>query len=120
MSGVKPASRKLEFVNLVVERMGEFAPVQAKAMFGGHGIYWQGLMFALIAQEQLYFKADEQSAGQFTARGLGPFTYESKGKVATLQYYQAPVEVLDEPGEMAVWARLAFDCALRKRKKAGR
>jgi DNA transformation protein len=112
----KVASRKLEFVNHVVEQMGEFGPVQAKAMFGGHGIYWQGLMFALILQEQLYFKADAQSVEAFTSRGLGPFTYEAKGKRSSLRYFEAPIEVMDEPQEMAVWCRRAYDCALRQRK----
>jgi DNA transformation protein len=118
MPGPKLASRKLEFVNHVVEQMAEFGPVQAKAMFGGHGIYYQGLMFALIAQDTLYFKADEQSVGEFTARKLGPFTYEVKGGRSTsLSYYEAPPEVMEEPPEMARWARLAYDCALRRRKK---
>lgn len=116
----KAAPRKHEFVNHVVEQMGEFGPVQAKAMFGGHGIYWQGLMFALIAQEHLYFKADAQSVEAFASRGLGPFTYESKGKVGSLRYYEAPSEVMDEPHEMAMWCRRAYDCALRQRKKPGR
>lgn len=117
----KVASRKQEFANHVVEQMGEFAPVQAKAMFGGHGIYWQGLMFALIAQERLYFKADDQSIEAFTSRGLGPFTYEAKGdKRHSLRYYEAPTEVMDEPQEMAVWCRRAYDSALRQRKAKGR
>ncbi|MES2090574.1 MAG: TfoX/Sxy family protein [Pseudomonadota bacterium] len=113
----KASAIKQAFSQHVVDQMAEFAPVQAKAMFGGFGIYWQGLMFALIVREQLYFKADEQSAGEFTSRGLGPFTYESKGKTASLKYYQAPPEVMEEPQQMAVWARLAYDCALRRRKK---
>ena len=110
------SSRKQGFVDHVVERMAEFAPVQAKPMFGGHGVYWQGLMFALIAQEQLYFKADAVSVDDFTRLGLGPFTYEFKGKVGHLKYYQAPPEVLDESDQMAAWARKAYDCALRQRK----
>jgi DNA transformation protein len=123
-SGPKLASRKQEFVNHVVELMSDgFAPVKAKAMFGGHGVYRHDLMFALIANEQLYFKADEQSVGEFTARGLGPFTYASKdGKSTSLKYYEAPADVMDDAGEMGSWARLGYDCALRQqknRKKTG-
>lgn len=113
----KAAARKQEFANHVVEQMAEFAQVEAKAMFGGHGIYWQGLMFALISQERLYFKADDQSVEAFISRGLEPFTYEAKGdKRHSLRYFEAPAEVMDEPQEMAVWCRRAYDCALRQRK----
>ncbi len=111
-------TRKQAFAQFVVELMAGFGPVQARPMFGGHGIYYQGLMFALIAQEQLYFKADAHSLGEFSARGLGPFEFESKGKVTLIKYYQAPPEVYDEPDHMARWARLAYDCALRQQKPA--
>ena len=117
------ASRKQAFAQFVVELMAGFAPVQAKPMFGGFGIYLDGLMFALIAQDQLYFKADEQSVPSFERRGLGPFTYEAKAKgseqksrVASLKYFVAPPEVLDDSQAMAQWARQAYDCALRQQK----
>lgn len=111
-------SRKQAFADQVVEQMVLFAPVQAKPMFGGHGVYRDGLMFALIADEQLYFKADDQTQAVFEREGLMPFTYESKGKRATLRYHHAPSEVFDDPERMAWWARLAYDCAVRNRPAA--
>lgn len=83
-------------------------------MFGGFGIYWQGVMFALIAGERLYFKVDDASQGQFDARGLVPFTYEARGKVASLRYHEAPLEAYDEAAHMATWARLGYECAVRQ------
>jgi DNA transformation protein len=97
------SSHKQAFANHIAELMTQgFAPVQIKPMFGGFGIYWQGLMFALIADERLYFKVDDASQGQFDARGLAPFTYE------------APSEAYDEPTHMAIWARLGYECAVRQ------
>lgn len=107
-------SRKQAFANYVVELMAGFAPVQAKPMFGGFGVYRDGLMFALIADERLYFKVDDASQARFEARGLGPFTYEFKGKVGHLRYYEGPPEVYDEPEHMAQWARQGYECALRQ------
>jgi len=107
-------SRKQAFANYVVELMAGFAPVQAKAMFGGFGVYRDGLMFALIADERLYFKVDDVSQAHFEARGLVPFTYEFKGKVGHLRYYEGPPEVYDEPEHMAEWARLGYECAVRQ------
>jgi len=108
------AARKKAFAAHMVELMAGFAPVQARPMFGGYGIYWQGLMFALIAQEQLYFKCDAQSEAAFASRGLARFTYDSPSRTVSLPYCAAPAEVYDEPEQMATWARMAYDCAVRQ------
>lgn len=104
------------FADYVVEQMQAFGPVQAKRMFGGHGIFRDGLMFALIIHEQLYLKADAALSPRFVERGLRPFTYEARGKTQSVSYYEAPAEVFDAPDAMAEWARLAFQCALQGRK----
>lgn len=115
-----PTNAKTRFADYVVEQMALFAPAQARRMFGGHGIFRDGLMFALISDEQLYFKADAKSAPRFEQLGLRPFTYTAKGRTVALGYYEAPPEVFDEAEAMAQWARLAFDCALRARRKSKR
>lgn len=111
-------ANKQAFAQYVVGQMAGFAAVQAKAMFGGFGIYLDGLMFALILDDQLYFKADDHSVALFTDRGLEPFRYETKkGTKSSLSYYQAPPEVYDDADEMANWARLGYDCAVRQQAK---
>jgi DNA transformation protein len=107
------------FADFVVEQMAGLGGVTARRMFGGHGIFRDGLMFALIAGDTLYFKADDVNVGRFEARGLGPFTYESAGRPPmSLRYYRAPEEVFDDAQAMTEWARDAFACALRNRKPA--
>lgn len=108
-------SAQQAFAAYVVDLMRPFAQVVTRPMFGGFGIYLDGLMFALIAGERLYFKADEQSIPEFERLGLGPFTYEFKGKVDSLRYHEAPAEAYDEPQHMVHWAKLAYACALRQR-----
>lgn len=111
-------ANKQAFAQYVVGQMAGFAAVQAKAMFGGFGIYLDGLMFALIVDDQLYFKADAQSVALFTDQGLAPFRYETKkGTKSSLSYYQAPSEAYDDADEMAKWARLGYDCAVRQQAK---
>lgn len=117
MSSAPTASRKQAFANYVAELMEGFAPVLIKPMFGGFGVYRDGLMFALIADERLFLKVDEQSQPRFVARGLAPFKYEAGGKVASLKYHEAPPEAYDEPAHMAVWAQLGYECALRQQAK---
>lgn len=120
MSTAASPRQKQEFANFVVELMAGFAPVLAKRMFGGFGIFWQGLMLGIIIEDKLYFKVDDVSEPRFAQRGLGRFQYESKGRTASLRYCEAPPEVYDEPAHMLDWARLGYECAVRQQKKPGR
>ena len=71
-----PASKEeKEFVSYVVELMQSVGSVHAKGMFGGHGIYLEGLMFGLVAESVLYLKADKETETEFKDRGLEAFTY---------------------------------------------
>ena len=90
--------------------------VTAKRMFGGHGIFRHGLMFGLVADSVLYLKVDDQNRSDFEERGLGPFTYEGKGKPMSMSYHQAPEETLDNVDEMIEWAGSAYAAAVRSQK----
>ena len=94
--------------------------VSARKMFGGYGLYRQGLMFALVYEEVLYLKADDVNRGDFAAAGTAPFTYEhTSGKTVEMPYWEAPSDLFDDPEAMVGWARRAFEAALRaKRPKA--
>ena len=105
-----------EFVENIKELFVLFGPVNVRRMFGGYGIFHDGLMFGLVADEVLYLKADGKSSGEFETRGLGQFGYEKNSKIINMSYYMAPEEIFDDPEEAKVWASLAFDAALRSRK----
>jgi len=90
-----------------------FGPVEVRRMFGGYGVYRQGLMFAIAADEVLYLKADTESASYFVERGLEPFVYERRGKRVAMSYYQAPDEAMDDREQAALWAQRALEAALR-------
>lgn len=102
-----------DFVQHVVELLQSLGPVTARRMFGGHGVFLDGLMFALIADNVLFFKADDESRARFTDEGLQAFSYNKQGKVMSLSYYQAPEETLEDRQAMASWGNLGFSCALR-------
>ena len=104
---------KTEFVEYLLELLEPFGPVKAKAMFGGFGIYRRDLMFALVADDTLYLKADQKSRSEFESRGLSPFVYKMKGKEFSMSYYKAPDEALEDPEEMAQWAKKAYEAAVR-------
>ena len=71
------------------------------------------MFFALIADDRLYLKADEQTQGEFASHGLARFSYTARGKTHEANYFEAPPEAFDAPHEMARWVRLALDAALR-------
>jgi len=102
-----------EFVNYIVDLMQPIGPVQAKAMFGGHGLFLDKLMFGLIADSVLYLKADDTSIKEFRDKDLEAFTYNKKGKEFKMSYYQCPEEALESSEEMNVWANKAYGAALR-------
>jgi len=97
----------------LLELLQDFGEVSARRMFGGFGIFRDGLMFGLVADEVFYLKVDDQNRPDFEARGLEPFQYEKQGKLQTMSYYQAPEEVLDNAEEMICWATGSFNAALR-------
>ncbi|MGB5199329.1 MAG: TfoX/Sxy family protein [Sedimenticolaceae bacterium] len=106
-----------EFVENLKEVFALFGAIEAKRMFGGYGIYRDGLMFALVADDVLYLKADEKSASSFIERGLHQFEYEKSGKRMRMSYYAAPEAIFDDPEQGKEWADRAYGAALRARKQ---
>lgn len=102
-----------EYVEYLTEILGLFGPITVRRMFGGYGIYSDGLMFALVADDSLYLKADAENAGNFEKKGSTQFEYNRNGKTVKLSYYMAPDEIFDDPELAAVWARRSFEAARR-------
>ena len=101
------------FADFALEVLRPWRPVSAKRMFGGHGIYHAGVMFALIADGQLYLKVDDESRAAFEAENLQAFVYEAKGRRVSLSYFRAPDAMLDEPDVAREWAERGWQAALR-------
>jgi DNA transformation protein and related proteins len=98
----------------IVDLFVAFGPVVVRRMFGGGGIYAEGLMFALVADGVIYLKADAQTIPAFEKEGLRPFTYAAKGrKQISLSYWRMPDRLYDDADELARWARKAVMAAQR-------
>jgi DNA transformation protein len=105
-----------EFVEYLKEMFREFGSVNARKMFGGHGIYFDGVMIGLVPDDTLYLKVDAESVPKFTECGLSQFEYPKGDKMVGMSYDLAPEEALEDPSEMRKWAQLAYEAALRARK----
>ena len=102
-----------EFTDYLQEVFASFGPIRARRMFGGYGIYHDGVMFALVADDTLYLKADADTREHFLTRGLDAFKYNKNGKTVTMSYYLAPEEILDDAEMACEWAQQAYAVALR-------
>ena len=89
------------------------AALHAKRMFGGYGIFLDGRMFALVADGELYLKADAGNVAAFEERNLPAFTFESSRGTAKMSYRLAPPEFVESPDRHLQWARDAVAASQR-------
>ena len=106
-------TRSSEFVEFVVENLQALGPVYAKRMFGGYGIFLDGLMFGLVAADTLYLKADDVNDAAFDELGLGHFEFHRKDKIVRMSYRLAPEFVFDDPDELVEWGGKSYAAARR-------
>ena len=88
----------------VLEQLSRVTPVTGKSMFGA-----QGLFFALIADDRLYFKVNDATRPDFEQRGMEPF--RPFGEDSAMGYYEVPVDVLEDVNQLEAWIKKAVDVA---------
>jgi DNA transformation protein len=104
------------FHEFVRELLAGLGPVAIKRMFGGAGVYLDGVMFGLIAEEALHLKVDDALKRDLGAEGSGPFIWlpangPKAGQAVEMGYWRLPESALDDPDEAVRWARRALDVA---------
>lgn len=102
-----------------MELFAPWAAVTTKRMFGGAGVYRDGRIFALIADDQIYLKANDVSRPAFEAAGCKPFVFETKGgQGIAMSYWAMPPEALDDSDRLIEWADRAWAAAAKARPPA--
>jgi DNA transformation protein len=110
-----------EFLDYVVDQLRAWGTVSVRRMFGGAGLYRDGKMFGLVADDVAYLKVDDSNREDFVKAGSGPFNpYPEKGLNAVMSYYEIPPEVLENPVELARWAQRALAIQGSKKEKPGK
>jgi DNA transformation protein len=107
------------FHAFVRELFAGLGAVTIKRMFGGAGVYAEGLMFGLIADDVIYLKADDALKGELGAAGSGPFVWMPRkgpraGEIVEMSYWRLPDSALDDPDIALAWARKALAVAHAK------
>ena len=105
------------FQTFVLDQLRRVAPsVRARRMFGGVGLYADDLFFALIDDDVLYFKVDDTTRADFEHRGMSIFQPFGEG-TPSMQYYQLPEDLLEDPEALRQWSEQAIGVARRAKSK---
>ncbi len=84
-------------------------------MFGGHGVYCDDVFFAIVADEALYIKVDDENRTLCEEAGLARFSFMKKGKECQMSYYKVPEEALENREKLHYWARQGHEAGLRSK-----
>ncbi len=104
--------------SFVIEQLEQISSITSKNMFGGVGLYAEGYYFALIGDDRLYFKVDDSNRSDFEAAEMEPF--RPYGDERAMQYYEVPIEVLEDVDLLQRWAEKAIAVARRARQRKRR
>jgi len=105
------------FLEFIREQFSVLGPILVKRMFGGAGIYFDGVMFGLIADDVVYLKVDESNRKDYENAEMGPFIYDGKKKPVQMPYYQLPEDVLEDQDLLKEWSLMAVAVAKKSDKK---
>ncbi len=110
-----PSSKDQDFLEFVLDQLSSVKSITSRRMFGGIGLYQSTTFFAIIDDGRLYFVTDETTRAAYVDRGMAPFQYAPGKFIHT--YYEVPVDVLEDDGALADWARAAVSAQGRRREK---
>jgi DNA transformation protein and related proteins len=104
------------FAEFLREQLAPLGCVTMRRMFGATGVFCDGLMFAVVSEDTLYFRVDDHNRTAFKeAASFPPLSYEKKGRTIDLSFWRAPDRLFDEPDELVEWAQVALGAANRER-----
>jgi DNA transformation protein len=103
--------RRDPFVDGLVAALTPLGPVHARAMFGGWGVYLDGLCFGLVAGTALFLKVNDANRPDYERAGMGPFKPWEDKPVVLASYYEVPAKVARAPATLRTWAEKAIEAA---------
>lgn len=102
------------FADVLREQFAPLGHVTLRRMFGKTGVFCDGLMLAMVRDDSLYFRVDDDNRALFKeAEAFPPLNYEKGGGSIDLAFWRAPDRLFDEPEEFLIWARAALGAARR-------
>lgn len=110
--------REKGFVDYIIDALEPFGKVVARAMFGGYGLYKDGVIFSIIIDGTLYFKVDDSNRRDYEQCGSEPFSYIAAGnKKVAMSYWEVPLDILEDRELLKDWAELAYQVSFKNKKQ---
>ena len=110
-----------EFAEYIIDLLSKYRHVKLRRMFGGYGLYFDEIIFAIIINDELYFKTDGDLAQEYELAKSFPFTYQKNDKTVALSYWYVPAEVIESEDLLKNWFDKSLVVAMvnkdKKRKK---
>ena len=98
------------FKSFVLDQLEELGDVTPRSMFGGVGLYHRGVFFGILARDTLYLKVGDSNRADYKRARMKAFKpYPDRS--GTMKYYAVPLEILESPTDLAVWAGKAIAVA---------
>lgn len=104
----------------IADRLVALGPVVARRMFGGHGIFLDGVMFGLVWRGTLYFKTGESNRADYEKAGSRFFTYDRGAKRVSMSYMTVPDTALRNGAVLTQWGERAYAVARAAKAKPGK
>jgi DNA transformation protein and related proteins len=103
-----------EFGSYLCDELSPLGAVSLRRMFGKTGVFCNGVMFAMVNDNELFRRVDNQNREAFAeAASVPSLNYSKGGQTIDLSFWQAPARLFDDHDELIAWARLALDAAHR-------
>ncbi len=109
------------FAEFLRDQLAPLGPITMRSMFGKTGVFCDGVMLGMVADDTLYVRVDDHNRSTFKeAEADPPLNYAKQGRAIDLAFWRVPERLMDEPDELLAWARAALAAAHRVAAKRGR
>lgn len=98
-----------EYLSFIKDQLAELGDIEVKKMFGGHGFFKAGVMFAMVGNDVFRLKVDSSNQQDYISKGMEP--YHSNTKKKGMPYWEVPADVLEDKSELTIWANKSIEIA---------
>jgi len=92
------------YIDYILDLLSPFGRIKVRKMFSSYGVYKDGVFFALVVDDVVYFKVDDTNRSAYQKRGSKPFSYTRKdGKIVAMSYWEVPANILEDQQQLAKW-----------------
>ncbi len=106
-----------EYLGFVLDQLAGLERVTARRMFGAIGLYCDGVFFAIVSRDTLYFKVEDLNRTQYQSRGMRQFQPFRDKPLLSMSYFEVPADILEDPDQCVEWARTSLLIATKPVKK---